>query len=38
MDDSRLESIFSFSKVMRMHAVLHDASGFMKRDSNEGAG
>jgi len=38
VDDSRLESIFSFSKIMRMHAVLHDASGFMKRYSNDGPG
>ena len=35
-DDSQLELIFSFSKNMRMHAVLHDASGFMKIYSNEG--
>ena len=38
VNDSRLERIFSFSKIMRMHAVLHDASGFMKRYSNEGPG
>ena len=31
--DSRLELIFSFSKTMPMHAVFHDASGFMKRHS-----
>ena len=37
-DDSRLERTFSFSKNMRMHSVLHDASGFMKRYSNEGPG
>ena len=38
VDDSRLERIFSFSEIMRMHAVLHDASSFMKRYSNEGPG
>ena len=38
VDDSRLEHIFSFSKIMRMHAVLHDASAFMKRYSIEGPG
>ena len=38
VDDSRLECTFSFSKIMRMHAVLHDASGFKKRYSNEGPG
>ena len=36
VDDSRLERRFSFSKIMRMQAVLHDASGFMKRYSNGG--
>ena len=38
VDDSRLERIFSFSKIMRMHAVLHDTPGFTKRYSNEGPG
>ena len=38
VDDSRLERKFFFSEIMRMHAVLHDPSGFMKRYSNEGPG
>ena len=38
VDDSRLERIISFSKIMQMHSVLHDGSGFMKRHSNEGSG
>ena len=38
VDDSRLERIFSFLKIMRMHALLHDASGFKKRYSIEGPG
>ena len=38
LDDCRLERIFSSSKVMGMQAVLHDASGFKKRYSNEGPG
>ena len=38
VDDSRLERMFSFSKIMQMHALLHDASGFMRRYSNERSG
>ena len=38
VDDSRFERTSSFSKFMRMHVVLHDASGFFKRYSNEGPG
>ena len=38
VDDSRLERILSFAKIMRMQPVLHDASVFMKRYSNDGHG
>ena len=30
INNSRLDSLFGFSKIFRLHAVLHDASGFMK--------
>ena len=38
VDDSRLDRVFCFSKILRMHAVFHDASGFMKSYNNEGPG
>ena len=38
IDDSPLDRVLSFSKVFRLHAVLHDASGFMKRELNVGPG
>ena len=36
MDDSQLERIFCFAKIMQLHTVLHDATGYIKRHSNEG--
>jgi hypothetical protein len=36
--DSWLERIFGNFKVFRLHAVLHDASGYMKRKYNVGPG
>ncbi len=36
--NSNLEKIFRYSKIFRLHAILHDASGFIKREFNKGPG
>ena len=36
--DSWLENILGKYKIFRLHAVLHDASGYMKRKFNVGPG
>ena len=36
--DSTLETVFGGLKCFRMHAVLHDASGFMKTTYSRGVG
>ena len=38
VDDSQIERILCFPKIMRMHAVVLDANGSMKRYFNEGPG
>ena len=38
IDDSSLDYCLKFSKVFRLHAVLHDAAGFVKEHSNQGPG
>lgn len=37
-DDSRLENYLNFSKIFRLHAVLHDAAGFMFEYNQSGPG
>ena len=36
--NSQLEKIFGGSKILRMHAMIHDACGFMKFNYGEGPG
>lgn len=36
--NSYLEALFNISKIFRLHAVLHDAAGCVKREHNEGPG
>ena len=36
--DSSLDSVFRYSKVFRLHAILHDAAGAVRVDSGEGPG
>lgn len=36
--DSKLDQFLSWSKVMRLHAVVHDAAGYMKREFSCGPG
>ena len=38
IDDSSLDSFLKFSKVFRLHAILHDAAGFVKEHSGKGPG
>ena len=38
IDNSRLEYIFGRFKFMRLHAILHDAAGYMKSEFNSGPG
>lgn len=38
IDDSILEQIFKGFKLFRMHAVLHDAAGFVRSKSGKGPG
>lgn len=38
MDNSKLDSFLKFSKVFRLHAVLHDAAGFVKDFHDKGPG
>ena len=38
VDNSRLDKLLSWSKVMRLHAVAHDAYGYMKREFDIGPG
>ena len=38
IDDSKLDPFLKHSKVLRLHAVLHDAAGFIKDYSNKGPG
>ena len=36
--DSCLDSLLNKFKILRLHAILHDAAGFMKREYNLGPG
>ena len=36
--NSYLDSVFRYSKVFRLHAILHDAAGAVRAHSNEGPG
>ncbi len=36
--NSCLEKLFNYSKVLRLHAVIHDACGFMRRKYKVGPG
>lgn len=36
--NSRLHELFQFSKIFRMHAIFHDAHGFMRTEENIGPG
>lgn len=36
--NSHLHKLFEFSKIMRMHAIFHDAHGFMRRENGTGPG
>ena len=38
VDNSRLDPLLKYSKVLRLHAALHDAAGFVKNCRNEGPG
>lgn len=38
IDDSCLDLFFKFSKVLRLHAILHDAAGYMKTNHDIGPG
>ena len=38
IDNSRLDPLFKRSKVLRLHAALHDAAGFIKDCRNKGPG
>ena len=38
IDTSRLDPILKRSKVLRLHAALHDAAGFIKDRRNKGHG
>ena len=36
--NSCLDSVFPYSKVFRLHAILHDAAGAVRAHSNKGLG
>ena len=36
--NSYLDSVFRYSKVFRLHAILHDAAGAVRAHSNKGPG
>ena len=36
--NSYLDSVFRYSKVFRLHAILHDAAGAVRAHSNKGLG
>ena len=36
--DSYLDSVFGYSKVFRLHAILHDAAGAVRLQTGEGPG
>ena len=36
--DSNLDAFFRFSKIMRLHAIFHDAHGYMRTFENVGPG
>ena len=36
--DSYLESVFGYSKVFRLHAILHDAAGAVRLQTGKGPG
>ena len=36
--DSKLDKYFRFSKIMRLHAIFHDAHGYMRSFENVGPG
>ena len=36
--DSYLDSVFRYSKVFRLHAILHDAAGAVRLHSGKGPG
>ena len=36
--NSYLDSVFGYSKVFRLHAILHDAAGAVGADNNKGPG
>ena len=37
-ENSYLDSVFLYSKVFRLHAILHDAAGAVRSHSNKGPG
>ena len=38
IDNSKLDYFFRYFKLIRLHAILHDASGFVKSNYNIGPG
>lgn len=38
IDDSSLDTVLKHSKVFRLHAILHDAAGFVKDYNSKGPG
>ena len=38
IENSSLDNYLKFSKVLRLHAILHDAAGFVKEYSGKGPG
>ena len=36
--NSYLDSVFSYSKLFRLHAILHDAAGAVRAHNNKGPG
>ena len=38
MGNSKMHNFFKKYKTLRLHAILHDASGYMKREWNKGSG
>ncbi len=36
--NSNLDILFKYSKIFRLHAILHDAAGFIKSEFDEGPG
>ena len=36
--NSKLDILFRWSKIFRLHAIMHDAAGYMRRQHNVGPG